>query len=116
MTSDERPADPIIDAYKRDVDRASLRQNLRRSPEERVRNLQALQQLAIELGRAGRSTRYAASQPRDFETIAELGGRGGMNEIRICIDVPDVERAIAFYTEALGLRSAGASTRSGWSS
>jgi catechol 2,3-dioxygenase-like lactoylglutathione lyase family enzyme len=27
-------------------------------------------------------------------------------EIRICIDVPDMERAIAFYTQGLGLRLA----------
>lgn len=27
-------------------------------------------------------------------------------EIRICIDVPDMERAIAFYTQGLGLRVA----------
>jgi catechol 2,3-dioxygenase-like lactoylglutathione lyase family enzyme len=27
-----------------------------------------------------------------------------MSEIRICIDVPDLDRAVAFYTAALGLR------------
>lgn len=47
--------DPVVEAYKRDVDRASIRQNLLRSPQERVRNLQALQRFADELRRAGRS-------------------------------------------------------------
>lgn len=48
------PPDPVIEAYKRDIDRTSIRENLRRSPEERVRNLQALQRFAEELRRAGR--------------------------------------------------------------
>ena len=46
--------DPVIEAYKRDIDRTLLRQNLRRSAEERVANLIALQRLAEEARRAGR--------------------------------------------------------------
>ena len=46
-------ADPVIEAYKRDVDRTLLRQNLRRSVTERVENLIALQRLAEEARRAG---------------------------------------------------------------
>ena len=46
--------DPVIEAYKRDIDRTLLRQNLRRSVTERVANLVALQRLAIEARRAGR--------------------------------------------------------------
>lgn len=46
-------ADPVIEAYKEYVDRSLLRQNLRRSPTERVRNLMALQRLAAEAHRAG---------------------------------------------------------------
>ena len=50
-----RPApDPVVEAYKRDVDRTLLRQNLRRSVTERVENLIALQALAAEARRAGR--------------------------------------------------------------
>ncbi|MCY4626424.1 MAG: hypothetical protein OXE58_02500 [Acidobacteria bacterium] len=45
--------DPVIEAYKRGVDRTLLRQNLLRSPTERVRNLIALQELAEEARRAG---------------------------------------------------------------
>ena len=47
--------DPVIEAYKRHVDRSLLRQNLRRSVTERVANLCALQRLAEEARRAGRS-------------------------------------------------------------
>ena len=49
----ELKADPVIEAYKRDVDRTLLRQNLRRSVTERVENLIALQRLAEEARRAG---------------------------------------------------------------
>ncbi|MYI74687.1 MAG: hypothetical protein F4057_05020 [Acidobacteria bacterium] len=49
----ELEPDPVIEAYKRGVDRTLLRQNLRRSATERVQNLVALQQLAEEARRAG---------------------------------------------------------------
>ena len=48
-------ADPVVEAYKRDVDRTLLRQNLRRSVTERIANLIALQRLAVEARRAGRA-------------------------------------------------------------
>lgn len=51
------PPDPVIEAYKKDIDRTLIRENLRRSVEERVRNLQALQRFADELRRAGRRRR-----------------------------------------------------------
>ena len=54
--------DPVIEAYKRDVDRTLIRQNLRLSVEERFEKLMRLQQFAEELRRAG----------RDWETISEL--------------------------------------------
>ncbi|MBI3457307.1 MAG: hypothetical protein HY002_16135 [Candidatus Rokubacteria bacterium] len=46
--------DPVIEAYKRDVDRTLIRENLKRSVEERFLNLMQLQRLAEELRRAGR--------------------------------------------------------------
>ncbi len=49
--------DPVIDAYKRDIDRTLLRQNLLRTVTERVENLMALQRLAAEARRAGQSLR-----------------------------------------------------------
>jgi len=49
--------DPVTEAYKRDVDRTLLRENLRKSPEERVLALMSLQRLADEARRAGRALR-----------------------------------------------------------
>jgi transcriptional regulator with XRE-family HTH domain len=46
-------SDPMIEAYKRDIDRTLLRENLRKTPEQRVRSLQSLARLAAEAQRAG---------------------------------------------------------------
>jgi hypothetical protein len=46
--------DPVIEAYKKDVDRTLLRQNLKRSVEERLRDLMRLQRFAAEWRRAAR--------------------------------------------------------------
>ena len=46
--------DPVIEAYKKDVDRTLLREALKRTPEQRLRELMRLQRLAAELRRAGR--------------------------------------------------------------
>jgi hypothetical protein len=46
--------DPVIEAYKKDIDRTLLRENLRRTVEERLRDLMRLQRFAEEWGRAGR--------------------------------------------------------------
>jgi adenylylsulfate kinase-like enzyme len=46
--------DPVIEAYKRDVDRTLLRENLGLSVEERFEKLMRLQKFAEELRRAGR--------------------------------------------------------------
>ena len=42
----------MVERYKEDVDRTLIRENLRRSPEERLRALQKLQEFANELRRA----------------------------------------------------------------
>jgi len=57
--SDALPLDPVIESYKRHVDRTLLRQNLQRSVTERVVNLAALLRLAEEARRAGRSRENA---------------------------------------------------------
>jgi len=49
--------DPVVEAYKKDVDRTLLRENLRRSPEERCRNFLAAYRLAEELRRSGAAVR-----------------------------------------------------------
>ena len=46
--------DPVIEAYKRDIDRTLLRENLKLSPEERIQKLAELQRFAEELRRAGK--------------------------------------------------------------
>jgi len=46
--------DPVIEAYKKDVDRTLLRANLRRTVTERIEALIELQKLADEARRAAR--------------------------------------------------------------
>lgn len=50
-------SDPVIEAYKRDVDRTLIRENLRLSVEQRFEQLMRLQQFAEELKRAPRKER-----------------------------------------------------------
>ena len=49
--------DPGIEAYKKDVDRTLIRENLKLTPEERLQQLMTLQQFAEELRAAGRAIR-----------------------------------------------------------
>ena len=46
--------DPLVEAYKRDVDRTLLRENLRRSIDDRLRSLEDLQRFGRELDNAGK--------------------------------------------------------------
>jgi hypothetical protein len=46
--------DPIIEAYKKDVDLSLIRENLKLTPTERLEKLMKLQEFAKELRRAGR--------------------------------------------------------------
>ena len=55
--SEQFEPDPVIEAYKRDVDRTLIRENLRLTVEERFDALMRLQQDAEELRRAGREAR-----------------------------------------------------------
>ena len=47
-------ADPVIEAYKKDVDRTLIRENLRLTVDERFQQLMKLQEFAEELRRAGK--------------------------------------------------------------
>jgi hypothetical protein len=47
-------SDPIIEAYKKDVDRTLIRENLRLTVDERFQQLMKLQEFAEELRRAGK--------------------------------------------------------------
>jgi hypothetical protein len=57
MDGGESVDDPVLDAYKRDIDRSLIRRNLARSIEERLEALMELQRFAEELRRAGRASR-----------------------------------------------------------
>jgi hypothetical protein len=48
------PPDPVVEAYKKDVDRTLIREMLALTPEERVLKLQDFVALAVELQKAGR--------------------------------------------------------------
>ena len=58
-TRDSRPGvgvslepDPVIEAYKKDVDRTLIRENLKLTPEDRVRKLQSFMDFVHTLRRA----------------------------------------------------------------
>ncbi len=51
-TDTELQPDPVIEAYKKDVDRTLIRENLKLTVQERLDNLAALQKFADELQRA----------------------------------------------------------------
>ena len=57
VTELELESDPLIEEFKAHVDRTLLRENLRRTVEERVAGLVALQALAAEVQRAGEEAR-----------------------------------------------------------
>jgi hypothetical protein len=59
-------SDPIIELYKRDVDRTLIRENLKLTVTQRFEQLMALQRFAEEMQRAGRAAREKSRlrQPR----------------------------------------------------
>jgi hypothetical protein len=62
--------DPVIEAYKKDVDRTLLRENLKLTVEERFLKFERLWEYARELREAGRKSRqmgsgHGAQLPRD---------------------------------------------------
>jgi hypothetical protein len=54
---DDIPTDPVIEVYKKHVDRTLLIENLKLTIEERFLKLMELQRFAEELRRAGRAAR-----------------------------------------------------------
>lgn len=67
-----RGLDPVIEVYKKDVDRTLIRRNLKLSHEERLQNAMELQRFAQELRKAGRHVKRSAGRPKDLEAISEL--------------------------------------------
>ena len=54
-------ADPVIEAYKKNVDRTLLRENLKLTVEERIRKAQSAHKAVEEFRRAGMRSRQATS-------------------------------------------------------
>jgi hypothetical protein len=52
-----RDLDPVIEAYKKDVDVTLIRENLRLTVDQRFQQLMKLQQFAEDLRRGGRKAR-----------------------------------------------------------
>jgi hypothetical protein len=57
QTHPQREVDPLIEAYKKDIDITLIRENLRLTVDERFQQLMKLQEFAEELQRAGRKAR-----------------------------------------------------------
>lgn len=54
-----RTSDPVVEAYKKDLDRSLIRENLKLTVEQRFVQLMKLQEFAQELREAGRRARGA---------------------------------------------------------
>jgi hypothetical protein len=51
------PYDPVVEAYKKDIDRTLIRENLKLTVTERFERAMELQKFAEEMRRAGRAAR-----------------------------------------------------------
>ena len=56
--------DPVIDFYKKDIDRSLIRRNLKLTVQERFEELMRLQEFAEELQRAGKRARLSHDKLR----------------------------------------------------
>jgi hypothetical protein len=52
-TSPPLPPDPVVEAYKKDVDQTLFERTLALTPEQRIRQLQAFVRFQFDLRRAG---------------------------------------------------------------
>ncbi|HEY6989912.1 MAG TPA: hypothetical protein VH369_16070 [Bryobacteraceae bacterium] len=52
-----RDPDPVVEAYKKDIDRTLIRENLKLTVEERIRKAMALARFADEVRHAGKAVR-----------------------------------------------------------
>jgi hypothetical protein len=57
IAADELDPDPVIEVYKKDVDRTLIREMLKLTPEERILKLQDFVTFAVELQKAVRQLR-----------------------------------------------------------
>lgn len=75
MSDDERPfpfpKDPVIEAYKRDIDVTLLLENLQRTPQERLDRMISILRLTQEMQRAIANT---TSDPAPASSICSAAG------------------------------------------
>ena len=57
MSHTRSMSDPVTDAFKKDVDRTLLRERLKRTPEERLRDLQDFVNSVVQLREAAQKSR-----------------------------------------------------------
>jgi len=62
----------IIEAYKKDVDRTLLRENLKLTPQQRFDKFHAVMRNLMAIRAAGESARAKSAQTPSFEALAEL--------------------------------------------
>lgn len=60
------PPDPVIEAYKKDVDVTLIRESLKRTPDERLQALIDMQRFVEELKRAGDEAWRREKEIRDL--------------------------------------------------
>src|SRR5262245_36008443 len=82
--------DPLIEAYKKHVDRTLLRENLKRTVQERLDRLVELQRLAEEARRAGRE---AKSGGGDYTRLRQRTIRLDLfGHSCLCLDLAELVR------------------------
>lgn len=57
--------DPVIEAYKKDIDLTLLIENLKLTPEQRLRKLIEMQKFAAEIRKAGQAARKKGGSSAD---------------------------------------------------
>ena len=68
--------DPVIEAYKKDVDRTLLRENLKLTPEQRLQKLQAFVDFPERLARRAASSGVSPG----FSALVRALAEGGVND------------------------------------
>jgi len=69
-TESEENRDPVIEVYKKDIDRSLIRENLRLTVDQRFQQLMKLQEFADELRRAGRKARTQSDRLSGADPLA----------------------------------------------
>jgi hypothetical protein len=79
---DEEPLepDPVIEAYKKDIDRTLIRQSLKLTVEQRFREGMALARFANELRRAGRDFTLETTIG-NIDALGEMAGGGTYEDL-----------------------------------